>query len=79
MRHADARCLVISTQNDQQRFQITIADDGKGFDVDEARQRSGLGLRNMEQRARLHGGHINIKTAPGEGTTLTVTIPIVSR
>ena len=75
VRHADATCLVISTQNDQHRFQITISDDGKGFDAKAAREQNGLGLRNMEQRARMHGGHVNIQTALGEGTTLTITIP----
>jgi signal transduction histidine kinase len=76
VRHADATCIVISTLHDQQRFQITITDDGKGFDLEAAQGNSGLGLRNMEQRARLYGGHVTIQSEPGQGTTLTITVPV---
>jgi signal transduction histidine kinase len=76
VRHADATCIVISTLYDQQRFQITITDDGKGFDLEAAQGNSGLGLRNMEQRARLYGGHVTIQSEPGQGTTLTITVPV---
>src|SRR5690606_34156997 len=76
VRHAEATCIVISTLYDQHRFQITITDDGKGFDLEAARANSGLGLRNMEYRARLYGGHVTIQTEPGQGTTLTITVPV---
>ncbi|MBZ0301019.1 MAG: GAF domain-containing sensor histidine kinase [Anaerolineae bacterium] len=79
VRHADATCLKISTVYDQQRFQIMIVDDGKGFDLEAVRDQSGLGLRNMQQRARLHGGHVSIQSVPGQGTTLTITIPVSAR
>jgi signal transduction histidine kinase len=76
VRHANATRLVISTQKDQERFQITVWDNGKGFDPEVVRQNDGLGLRNMTQRARLYGGHVHIDSTPGVGTTLTITIPI---
>lgn len=76
VRHADATCLTISTQQDQNLFQVTISDDGQGFDTEAIREHSGLGLRNMEQRARLHGGQVTIQSVPGAGTTTTITIPV---
>ncbi len=75
VRHSDANCVTITTQQDTERFQITITDDGKGFDMDEARKADGLGLRNMAQRAHMYGGHVKIDSELGKGTTLTVTIP----
>ncbi|MAS37305.1 MAG: hypothetical protein CL610_25110 [Anaerolineaceae bacterium] len=76
VRHADATCLSISIQQDQNRFQITIEDDGKGFDMEAVKNNHGLGLHNMQQRAQLFGGNVSIESAPGQGTTLTITIPI---
>lgn len=75
VRHADASHLVIRTLYEQDRFQITIVDDGKGFDLAAIDEYSGLGLRNMRQRARLYDGNVHIDTAPGQGTRLTITIP----
>jgi signal transduction histidine kinase len=75
VRHADAKHLVIRTLYEQDRFQIAIIDDGSGFDLESVNEHSGLGLRNMRQRARLHDGNVKIDTAPGKGTRLTITIP----
>ena len=75
VRHADATRLTIRTLNEQNRFQITIIDNGKGFDPEVVNEHAGLGLRNMRHRARLHDGNVHIDTAPGEGTRLTITIP----
>ena len=75
VRHADASRLVIRTLYEQDRFQITIVDDGKGFDLEAVNGHAGLGLRNMKHRARLHDGNVKIDSAPGQGTRLTITIP----
>jgi signal transduction histidine kinase len=52
-----------------------VVDDGKGFDLADARQRgAGLGLVSMEERARLAAGEIHIDTGHGQGTTVRVHI-----
>ena len=79
VRHAHADHIRISTVQDQNRFQVRIADDGRGFELDAALARDGLGLRNIAQRAQLYGGQVDIKTAPGEGTVLTVTLPVSTK
>jgi len=76
VRHSEANCVTITTQQDDSRFQITIKDDGRGFDLKTAQDRGGLGLYNMQERARLYGGQVNIDSTLGEGTSLTITIPI---
>ncbi len=55
---------------------IHVADEGQGFDVDQALARSGeqhgFGLFNVAERLRLFGGDIHIDSAPGQGTRLTI-------
>jgi signal transduction histidine kinase len=76
LRHANARYVKISTYQDESSFQVLIADDGQGFDLKTTGPRSGLGLRNIQQRALLNGGQVHIDSAPGQGTRLTITVPI---
>ncbi len=76
IRHADATHLKIIVSYRDEVVEVQIADNGRGFDSSEAQDCKGLGLRNIQQRARLHGGRVDILTAPGQGTQLTVNIPI---
>ncbi len=66
-RHARARHVSVTVETER----ITIADDGNGFDADEAATR-GLGLLSMRERAKALGGELHLRTAPGEGTVVTV-------
>ena len=54
-----------------------------GFDLatlDLAHSRGqGLGLRGMQERAKILGGELRLETAPGQGTTIIVCVPIVER
>jgi signal transduction histidine kinase len=75
MRHAEARHLEISAREREHVFEIVIADNGKGFDLDSVRRTNGLGLRNIQQRALIYNGRVAIDTAPGKGTRITLTIP----
>lgn len=76
VRHADAKTISVSTQQKDNQFEIVIADDGKGFDPESLMNHTGLGLRNLQQRAALHGGTVDINTAPGAGTRVRISIPV---
>jgi signal transduction histidine kinase len=76
VRHSNASHIRIVARQTDHHYQITISDNGQGFNLQSAARQNGLGLRNIQQRARLHGGKVNIQTAPGEGTTLTITVPV---
>lgn len=76
VRHSKAENITIITRQENNLFRITIADDGQGFDVSQISDHSGLGLRNIQQRAALHGGRVEIESAPGRGTQLTILIPV---
>jgi signal transduction histidine kinase len=49
---------------------LEIADDGIGFDLATARERGGMGLSAMEERAAELGGRLTVESAPGSGTRI---------
>ncbi len=72
-RHAHATKVLLSIiVNDGWLF-LTIKDNGRGLPVDIVR---GYGLNNMQDRARLLGGIIEISSIPNQGTTIAVKVPI---
>lgn len=74
-RHARASTVRISAHELDSQFQLTVEDDGCGFLVGHV-DHEGLGLRNIQQRARIHGGRVKISSAPGCGTRITLTLPL---
>jgi len=76
VRHAEATLIQISVSQKEGWFVIDIHDNGRGFNVNEIVNHSGLGLRNMQQRARLYGGQVEIETTLGKGTSLQIRVPI---
>lgn len=72
-RHARAREAALRLESPRGRVRLTIADSGVGFRLRDARGR-GFGLAGMEERARQIGGRASIRSAPGRGTIVTVTV-----
>lgn len=77
IRHSNATRLVITADENERVFSLTIQDNGQGFDTEDLRQRNqnGLGLRNMLERARILRGHAQVKSSPNAGTTISITLP----
>lgn len=76
-RHAQARQVTISGQCKDGRYILAIGDDGRGFDPAEAFTQVGhFGLVGLRERARLAGGHLEIESAPRQGTTLRLFLPL---
>lgn len=74
--HGGARHLVVSLARPGNDVELTVADDGVGFDPEAARRNgSGLGLVSMEERAYALGAEFNIASSPGLGTTVYVRVP----
>lgn len=74
IRHAEATKISIRLSNDAEQIYLTITDNGKGFDPMVAKE--GLGLKNIRTRTALFNGKMELKTAPGDGCILSVTIPL---
>ncbi|MGP6175627.1 sensor histidine kinase [Corynebacterium sp. A21] len=77
--HAQAQRCLISLSYGEKEVRLDIADDGRGFDPGEAAQRpAGLGhvgLDAMRQRAIELGGTLEVESAPGQGTAVSVVLP----
>ena len=56
--------------------QLKVADRGAGFNPDDVREQRGLGLVSMQERAHLVHGTFSVDSAPGEGTTILVAVPL---
>jgi two-component system NarL family sensor kinase len=75
LRHADARHVSVALEITPERLRYSIADDGRGFDA--TRIPAGrFGLLGLNERAKLLGGKLRLRSAPGSGTTLEVTVPL---
>lgn len=76
LHHAAAREAHVTLRISSRQARLSVADDGDGFDPDEARQAGGLGLASIEERAGLLGGKCRIVSAPGAGTEIEVAVPL---
>ncbi|GAI45549.1 unnamed protein product, partial [marine sediment metagenome] len=78
-RHAQASEAQVVMEFAEDRIKVTISDNGQGFElsgrVDDLPRSGKLGLAGMQERARLLGGTIEVKSTPGKGTTLIVDVP----
>jgi signal transduction histidine kinase len=54
---------------------LEIIDDGQGFDLEATKHRGGMGLASIQERAREMGGISTLQSAPGQGTTVKVSVP----
>jgi two-component system nitrate/nitrite sensor histidine kinase NarX len=57
------------------RWRFRVRDDGVGFDVMNAPDASHVGLKIMRERAALIGARVEVNSEPGEGTSVTLTLP----
>jgi ligand-binding sensor domain-containing protein/two-component sensor histidine kinase len=74
--HADASTIRLTVVFGEQEAEITISDDGRGFDPAAVVKSNGhYGMIGMTERTKLLGGTLNIESAAGKGTTLRVKIP----
>lgn len=74
-KHAGRTHVRVLLEGIERGVRLSIRDLGEGFDMESSAIR-GLGLVSMEERARSAGGTFFVQSALGEGTTITVTIPL---
>jgi signal transduction histidine kinase len=72
-RHARAQRVSVALDTRDERVHLEIKDDGRGFDETTGAQ--GMGLRNIRARATGVGGAVNVRSRPGEGTTVHMSMP----
>jgi signal transduction histidine kinase len=74
VRHGKPSQVALRLTASANLLEISVQDDGIGFDAD--RQTSGNGLNNLQERMRLVNGHCRIKSSPGTGTLVCLTISL---
>lgn len=74
-RHAQAQRVWVSLSRDDGHLELSIADDGQGFNPDDPLDRHHVGLASMRERVRSLDGQLTLATGPGVGTRVTVRVP----
>jgi len=80
LRHARARNVWVSLAGGRSTLELTVRDDGRGFDLATVRRSpaASFGLSSMEERVRLVGGQLEIRTSPGAGTEVRARFPLAA-
>ncbi|MFP5363002.1 MAG: GAF domain-containing protein [Thermoleophilia bacterium] len=73
LRHGAARRAAVRLEENAGELFLTVTDDGSGFDL--AAESDGFGFVDMRERLALVGGVLELRSAPGDGTTVTARIP----
>lgn len=79
-KHAQASRIWVRLAVDRDLFVAQVIDNGRGFDVQAVESnygsRGSLGMINLKERAELIGGTVNIESTPGQGTRITLLVPL---
>ncbi len=73
-KHGEAKRAVVEVREDGEAVHVNVRDDGRGFDP--AAATSGFGLLGMQERVDLIGGRLDIESAPGSGTRVSIMLPV---
>ena len=80
VKHSHARSAIVTLESNASVVRARVQDDGDGFAPEETAARRGgagrFGLFGMSERITMIGGRLTIESAPGEGTVVTVEVPV---
>ncbi|MEO8415264.1 MAG: PAS domain S-box protein [Ginsengibacter sp.] len=74
-KYAHAKNVIIQLKVKDAQLELSITDDGVGFDT--SKKAAGIGLKNIQSRVEFYSGNVNIISAPGEGCKIIATIPLL--
>ncbi len=72
LKHSNATKIIVQLIQDESWINLTIQDNGEGFDLEKVRDKKSGGLKNMRDRAEVYDGRFHIDTKPGEGTEIII-------
>jgi len=75
-RHAQSTRLEVSLEENATFLTLQVRDNGRGITDSEIQSPKSIGLLGMQERARLRGGEVQFQGTPGQGTTVTVRLPL---
>ncbi|MDX2285170.1 MAG: tetratricopeptide repeat protein [Bacteroidia bacterium] len=78
VRHAGASQALVQLLRDGDRVSLTVEDDGQGFDPAKLGSQPGIGWLNIQSRVAYLHGVLDLRTAPGQGTSAHIEIPLAA-
>jgi signal transduction histidine kinase len=78
LKHSGAKQITIALCYSDNNFGMTVTDNGKGFIKENLVSAKGIGMLSMHHRARLINGNLQINSVIGQGTTLSLQVPVSS-
>ncbi len=75
IKHADPSQIIIQLVEEDQQFNITVEDDGKGFDYDLSNLNKSAGLQNIKSRVEFLKGSFQVHSETGQGSSFEIYIP----
>lgn len=76
LKYANASNILVSCSKNKDIFFITVEDNGVGFDVAEAKNNQGMGLRNVKNRVAFLAGKLEIESAANKGTSVYIELKV---
>lgn len=77
VKHSGVRHFKVELTGNSAEIQLTVSDEGGGFNQQDPTRRQGLGLISMHERVQMVNGHFSIKSQPGHGTIIKARIPLL--
>ncbi|MES2569341.1 MAG: ATP-binding protein, partial [Verrucomicrobiota bacterium] len=74
LKHAQATKLVIALEIQNEQLLLSVSDNGRGF-LQETEGSGGMGLLNLQYRARAIGGKLTLESLPGKGVLIQCSVP----
>jgi signal transduction histidine kinase len=72
IKHANAKQVLVQLSQQGRQLTITVEDDGTGFDTSTLKQKGGMGWSNIYSRVNYLQGKVDIRSGPGEGTSVYI-------
>ncbi|UCC64437.1 MAG: response regulator [Anaerolineae bacterium] len=76
LRHAQAQHVSVALTRETDHVGLCVADDGQGFNAQFAHSGRHIGLWSMRERVEQLGGQFEVRSTPGQGTTVTAVVPL---
>ncbi|WP_040280440.1 sensor histidine kinase [Psychroserpens damuponensis] len=72
LRHGKADCLQMELKKNKEGFELVFKDNGVGFDINEYKKKTGIGLQNIKSRVAILNGQLFVESSKNEGSTFTI-------
>ncbi len=78
VKHAETNNASVELRQDNSDFRICVRDNGKGFDPTLLPDEKGFGMASIRNHLALFGGHLEVNSSPGTGSSVTICMPLRS-